>query len=122
MRDIPEESEVQALLSKLNQALVAQDISKILSLFLEDCYWRDLVAFTWNIKTMEGNTAVGDMLSSQLAYAKPENFKLHFDREVSSENGVTSAWIPSKPLSLGVKGKFVSKKKKSGLCLPVWSN
>ena len=112
MRDIPEESKVQALLSKLNQALVAQDIKKILSLFLEDCYWRDLVAFTWNIKTMEGNTAVGDMLSSQLAYAKPENFKLHFDREVSSENGVTTAWITFETAVARCEGQIRIKEEK----------
>ena len=28
------------------------------ALFAEECYWRDLVAFTWNIMTMEGQAAI----------------------------------------------------------------
>jgi hypothetical protein len=31
-----------------------QDATKILEQFHEDCHWRDLIAFTWNIKTMSG--------------------------------------------------------------------
>ena len=47
-------------------ALISHDISGILGLFLEDCYWRDLLAFTWNIKTLEGKAAIAAMLEAQL--------------------------------------------------------
>ena len=93
MLDTTKEPKVNALLAKLNQALADQKIDQILTLFLKDCYWRDLVALTWNIKTMEGNAAVGEMLSAQLANAKPGNFMLHADRDVSDEDGVITAWI-----------------------------
>ena len=42
------------LLDKFGKALAAGDIDKAVTCFQDDCYWRDLVTFTWNIKTMEG--------------------------------------------------------------------
>ncbi len=35
------------------------------ALFGEDCYWRDLVAFTWSIETVEGCEAIADMARTQ---------------------------------------------------------
>ncbi len=43
------------------------DIDAAVNLFLTDCYWRDLVTFTWNLKTLEGHAEIRDMLKSQLA-------------------------------------------------------
>ncbi len=43
-------------------ALASGDIERALALFQSDCYWRDLVTFTWNIKTMEGKDNIRDML------------------------------------------------------------
>lgn len=54
------------LLDQFGAALAAGDIDKAVDCFQEDCYWRDLVTFTWNIKTMEGKDQVRDMLKSQL--------------------------------------------------------
>ena len=31
-------------------------------MFAPESYWRDLVAFTWNIKTIEGRDEIRDML------------------------------------------------------------
>ena len=45
---------VSQWLADLDKALSARDVAAALALFQEDCFWRDLVAFTWNIKTMEG--------------------------------------------------------------------
>lgn len=109
---ITERQKVQALLSKLNKALKAHDINQILSLFLRDCYWRDLIALTWNIKTMEGNDAVSDMLSAQLTNAKPNNFKLYSGREVCTENGVTSAWITFETAVARCEGQIRIKEEK----------
>ena len=46
---------VSELLNTLDKALSAGDVERAVALFQTDCYWRDLVAFTWNIKTMEGH-------------------------------------------------------------------
>ena len=36
-------------LAQLDHALTHADIPAALALFADECYWRDLVAFTWNI-------------------------------------------------------------------------
>jgi putative flavoprotein involved in K+ transport len=41
-------------LKAFDAALKAKDVVAAIDLFDEDCYWRDLVSFTWNIKTCEG--------------------------------------------------------------------
>ena len=40
----------------------------------DDSFWRDLVAFTWNIKTVEGPAGVKDMLDHTLAHTKPRGW------------------------------------------------
>ena len=52
------------------------DIAATLELFADDCYWRDFLAFTWNIKTMEGRAAIEDMLDATLANVQPGWFGL----------------------------------------------
>ena len=44
-------------------------------LFAEQCYWRDLVAFTWNIVTLEGRPAIAAMLKARLGDVRPDSFK-----------------------------------------------
>ncbi|MDP2613964.1 NAD(P)/FAD-dependent oxidoreductase, partial [Oceanobacter sp. 2_MG-2023] len=54
-------------------------------------FWRDLVAFTWNIKTREGREAIEAMLSDTLAQVQPSNWRL--EEEATVNNGVIEAWI-----------------------------
>jgi putative flavoprotein involved in K+ transport len=62
-------------------------------LFDEVCFWRDLVAFTWNIRTMEGRDQVRAMLAAQLASTKPSNWALAEGEAVTERDGFTEAWI-----------------------------
>jgi putative flavoprotein involved in K+ transport len=62
-------------------------------MFTEDCYWRDLVSFTWNIKTMEGQDQVEDMLKSQLASASPSGWSIAEGETAAEDGGITTAWI-----------------------------
>jgi putative flavoprotein involved in K+ transport len=41
-------------LSRFAAALDRQDCAAAADLFGNECYWRDLISFTWNIKTLEG--------------------------------------------------------------------
>ena len=54
-------------LDDFGAALARRDVDATLALFDADCYWRDLVAFTWNIRTQEGPAAIRDMLKARLA-------------------------------------------------------
>ena len=42
----------QAVLDALNQGLAAEKSEAVAGLFADESYWRDLVLFTWNLKTM----------------------------------------------------------------------
>lgn len=83
--------QVSQWLSDFSKALERKDIAAALDMFVDDCYWRDLVSFTWNIKTLEGKKQIGAMLKATLAKVKPSNFKL--EGEASEAGGVSEGWI-----------------------------
>ena len=76
----------QAFLDEFGKALEDGDIARAREMFADDCYWRDLVTFTWNIKTVEGKDQVEDMLKHQLATTKPHNWTIA-EGEVVTEDG-----------------------------------
>lgn len=93
MLDITATGKVAAFLDKFGAALAAGDIDAATGMFEDDCYWRDLVTFTWNIKTMEGKAEIADMLRHQLAGCKPSNWQVAEGEEATEEGGVITAWI-----------------------------
>ncbi|MEM7535761.1 MAG: NAD(P)/FAD-dependent oxidoreductase [Chloroflexota bacterium] len=66
-------------LAQLDTALTNADLDAATSLFADECYWRDLVAFTWNIKTMEGQDAIKAMLATTLPGTQPSGWQLTED-------------------------------------------
>jgi putative flavoprotein involved in K+ transport len=71
MLDSTVQGNVTQFLSDFGHALAARDIAAATAMFQDDCYWRDLVSFTWNITTCEGRAAIADMLSHRLADTAP---------------------------------------------------
>ena len=69
---------MQALrwLESFAQALSQGDLRAATDLFAPECYWRDLVAFTWDIRTHEGRDAIRRLLEQTLARTKPTNWRL----------------------------------------------
>ena len=47
-------------------ALARRDLDATTALFEDDCFWRDLVSFTWNICTQEGKGPLRAMLESRV--------------------------------------------------------
>ncbi len=78
-------------LSEFETALSNNDISAASDLFQDDCYWRDLVSFTWNIKTLEGQDEIKAMLETTLSNTQPSNWKI--DGEASEADGVVDSWF-----------------------------
>ncbi|BDX02830.1 FAD-dependent oxidoreductase [Marinomonas pontica] len=78
-------------LEKLSCAFHSNTPSDAAFLFEEDGYWRDLVAFTWNIKTLEGRTAILDMINETVSHVRPTNWQL--DEDATEKDGVIDAWI-----------------------------
>ncbi len=58
---------LSAWLARFAAALESPDVADWGSLFVEDGYWRDLVAFSWNIHTAEGVEAIAAMARAQAA-------------------------------------------------------
>ncbi len=72
-------------------ALEAGDVGAVLDLFDDDCYWRDLVSFTWNLKTFQGKDEIADMLRTRLADVRPRNWQL--TEAASGDNTEAEAWF-----------------------------
>jgi putative flavoprotein involved in K+ transport len=66
----------RAWLARLESALVRRDIPAALALFGTRCFWRDMVAFTWNIRTFEGKSEIAAMLEATLARTVPSGFSI----------------------------------------------
>lgn len=81
----------QRWLDAFGAALASGNPDNVLPLFDADCYWRDLVSFTWSIRTQEGHDAVRDMLAARQADAGASNFQL--EGEATEADGVTEAWF-----------------------------
>ena len=84
---------VARVLAAFGDALTRGDIAAARTMFVDDCYWRDLVSFTWNIATCEGQDQIGAMLVAQLAQTAPSNWHLAEGEAVADEGGITTAWI-----------------------------
>jgi hypothetical protein len=63
--------DIAVWLSQLDRALSNGDIEAAMELFLPDSYWRDIIAFTWNIHTAEGPDAIREMLQACLHHTRP---------------------------------------------------
>jgi putative flavoprotein involved in K+ transport len=83
---------IDAWLADFELALASRDIERVVGKFAVDSFWRDLVAFTWNIKTVEGRDGIADMLTERLAPTDPTGFRT---REPATDDGggVVSAFI-----------------------------
>lgn len=92
MSDTNPTKQVSDWLSGFEKALESGDTAAAAVMFdSDDSYWRDLVSFTWNIKTMEGSSQIADMLNTQLAGAKPSNWQL--DGEATHADGISEGWF-----------------------------
>ncbi len=93
MLDVTPAARAQALLDRFGEALAKPDIEAAVAMFAEESYWRDLVSFTWNIKTMEGRGQIRDMLSHCLETTKPRDWHVDEKEPVAEAGGVTEAWF-----------------------------
>ena len=74
------------VLEQLEGALRAGDAAAAADAFQPDGFWRDLVLFTWNIKTMEGRPQIAAMLEAQLAKLGPNSPKESATKSTGEEH------------------------------------
>ena len=93
--ELTPQERVDAWLADFEAALAGRDIERVAGMFAVDSFWRDLVSFTWNIKTLEGRDQIADMLSARLAETDPSGFRTREEptQDGAGEDAVTSAFI-----------------------------
>ncbi len=81
------------VLAELSNCLERGDAAAAAALFEEDGFWRDLVSFTWNIRTMEGQREITRMLADQLAAIRPRGWTITPGDEAEDGGGFLQSWI-----------------------------
>jgi putative flavoprotein involved in K+ transport len=78
-------------LARFDRALQGGDGAEAAALFAATSFWRDLVTFTWNLKTLEGRDEITAMLDEVLPRTRPSNWRLA--EPASEADGVITAWF-----------------------------
>lgn len=67
-------------LEQFEEAQKNSDKHALEALFVEDCHWRDLVAYTWSITATEGRKNIIDLLLSRQPHVCAHSFQVATDR------------------------------------------
>jgi len=85
------QARVDTWLADFAAAAAGGDGGRAAELFAPTCFWRDLVSFTWNIKTVEGRDGVADLVNARGQDTAPRTFAT---TEAPTEaDGMTTAWF-----------------------------
>jgi putative flavoprotein involved in K+ transport len=87
----PVQQRVDTWLHDFEDALTACDVDRAAGMFAATSFWRDLVAFTWNLKTVENPDGVADLLRETLERTAPSGFRTA--EPPDEADGITTAWI-----------------------------
>ena len=87
----PADRRARAWFAAFEDALTQRDTHRAAGMFAATSFWRDLVAFTWNITTVEDPAGVEDLLESTVAGVDPSRFELAEPAEEA--DGVVTAWF-----------------------------
>ncbi|KRC48980.1 MULTISPECIES: flavin-containing monooxygenase [unclassified Nocardioides] len=80
-----------AWFAAFEDALAARDVDRAAGLFAATSFWRDLIAFSWNLTTVENPDGVADLLHATLDRVDPSCFRL--TEPAATADGVTTAWF-----------------------------
>src|SRR5262245_22729133 len=69
-------ADAQRWLANFEVVLQANDVDAVAGLFHPDGLWRDVLVFTWTIRTMSGRAAIAATLRETLARTAPRNFHI----------------------------------------------
>lgn len=104
-------AQLAAWIEILGERLAQRNVDATLELFADECYWRDLLLFSWNLVTLEGKPAIRDLLETRLEQTQPQQWKL--DGEATLTDGVLEGWMSLETEAARGKGYV---RLKDGLC------
>jgi len=70
----------EAWLFSFEAALRTADASQIGALFHDECYWRDVLAFTWHLSSAQGSGPIGTALAAAQGRTDARHFRVPQDR------------------------------------------
>jgi putative flavoprotein involved in K+ transport len=76
LKDVNAQEATTRWLKDFEAACARQDADAATALFTPGGHWRDLVAFTWHIKTVSGAAAIREQLRQTLPSVRPSKFRL----------------------------------------------
>ena len=62
-------------LARFEQALAAGEHTAIALLFHSNAHWRDVLAFSWRLRTISGSEAIAERLKREALEARPTGFR-----------------------------------------------
>ncbi len=74
---------VHQWIATLATTLEKQDVKAATALFAEASAWRDILAFTWTIRTFEGRGAIGQLLLEKLTATEPRNWTIEAEADAN---------------------------------------
>jgi putative flavoprotein involved in K+ transport len=86
------EQEVRTWLQHWTEALRTGDAGALDNLFDTECFWRDLVAFSWNITTAEGKAEIRAMFAATWSTARSGQWMVDGSAVATPDGGV-EAWL-----------------------------
>ena len=63
-------------LTKLAATVESRNVDNLAGLFMEDSWWRDMLALTWDFRTFRGTSSITSFLRDCIDSARPKTFKL----------------------------------------------
>jgi putative flavoprotein involved in K+ transport len=74
------EALAKAWLTDAAAAFASADATRLAALFAEECHWRDILAFTWDLRTVSGASGIAGRLLAHLAATAPRDVALATER------------------------------------------
>lgn len=67
----------QEWISKLESVLASKDVSRLGSIMHADCWWRDMLAFDWDLRTIHGLDKLTEYIGKNIESAQLSKLRLH---------------------------------------------
>ncbi|KAF8721145.1 hypothetical protein AX14_010621, partial [Amanita brunnescens Koide BX004] len=94
---VPEDVDVQHVaalwLKAFAEAIESNTPERLQSLFVEDSWWRDMLALTWDFRTFRGLSTITTFLRDRIGITRPKAFKLRPEHVSLERPGEDLAWI-----------------------------
>ncbi|KAG6855463.1 hypothetical protein H0H87_002427, partial [Tephrocybe sp. NHM501043] len=92
--DLDAKTIAKAWFAAFAKSAEAGDVQGVTQLFVEDAFWRDMLALTWDFRTFSGLQKITQFLTDRLGSARPKAFTLRDDAYLGLQQPYPDiAWI-----------------------------